>query len=55
MIRAKDAVVARVFQAQCRVPHCDWRGNVKNSYEAANRDRTIHLGVHRQREEEASR
>jgi hypothetical protein len=28
MIRVKDAVVARVFQAQCRVPGCDWRGAV---------------------------
>jgi hypothetical protein len=50
VIRAKDAVVARVFQAQCRRPGCDWRGAVKNSYEAANRDRTMHLDHHRQQE-----
>jgi hypothetical protein len=47
MIRAKDAVVARVFQAQCRIPRCPWKSSAQNSYEAASRLRQQHLDLHR--------
>jgi hypothetical protein len=49
-IRANAVAVARVFQAQCRLPGCDWRGDPKSSYEAANMQRTAHLDEHRAQE-----
>jgi hypothetical protein len=51
---AKETVVkvARVFQAQCHTPGCDWRGAVKNSYEAAGRDRVMHVEHHWQQQKD---
>lgn len=50
--RAQESAVkvTRVFQAQCHVPGCEFRGPAKNSYEAARWDRTLHLEHHRQKE-----
>ena len=50
MIRAKDVAVARVFQAQCFLPGCGWKGSARNSYEAASTDRSAHLDEHLQNE-----
>jgi hypothetical protein len=38
--------VARVFQAQCRLAGCGWKGGTLGSYEAANGERQEHLAGH---------
>lgn len=46
-VRANAVEVAKIFQARCKVPGCDWAGELLGSYQEANHDRQAHLEEHR--------
>lgn len=51
-MKRSDVYVARIYQARCRVPGCDWAGELLGEITEANGDRTAHIEWHRQRERE---
>jgi hypothetical protein len=50
VIRANAVEVAKIFQARCKLPGCDWSSELLGSYQEANGDRQAHLAEHRARE-----
>lgn len=46
-IPAKAVCVVKMWRAECLVTGCDWKGELADSYQAANRERLAHLEDHR--------
>lgn len=46
-IPAKAVYVAKIFQARCTIPGCDFAGELLGDYQDANFDRQVHLKQHR--------
>jgi hypothetical protein len=46
-VRAKDVQVAKLFQAQCLRPGCEWKGDLWHLFAEAGDERQDHLDEHR--------
>jgi hypothetical protein len=46
-VRANDATVIHLYQANCHKPGCTWAGALRYTFADANADRSKHLDTHR--------